>query len=99
MVLKEDIRPISYVKAKAAMLLEQINHTHRPVIITQNGEAKAVLQDPESYDKTRKTLAILTLIARGELDAARGKISDQEEVFARLEKKLYEKQKLQGKVD
>ena len=50
MKIKEDIRPISYVKAHAADMLEQVNKTRRPVFVTQNGEAKAVLLDSESYE-------------------------------------------------
>jgi prevent-host-death family protein len=46
MVIIEDIRPVSYLKSRAGDILEQINETHRPVFITQNGEPRAVLQDP-----------------------------------------------------
>ena len=52
MHITSDIKPITYLKSKAADLLNQINDTHRPVIITQNGEPRAVLQDPESYKIT-----------------------------------------------
>jgi prevent-host-death family protein len=50
MKMREDIRPVTYLKSKAADLLAQLNKTHRPVVITQNGEARAVMQDPESYN-------------------------------------------------
>jgi prevent-host-death family protein len=60
---KQDIRPISFVKANAANLLEQVNKTHRPIIITQNGEAKAVLMDTESYDSMKNAIGILKLIS------------------------------------
>jgi len=46
-----DIKPVTYLNSKAADLSNQINDTHRPVIITQNGEPRAVLQDPESYER------------------------------------------------
>lgn len=49
MNLKDDIRPISYIKTNAAEMLRRVNDTHNPIIITQNGEAKAVLLDTESY--------------------------------------------------
>ena len=51
MKIKEDIKPVSYLKSRSAELLAQINETRRPVIITQNGEPKAVIQDAESYEK------------------------------------------------
>jgi prevent-host-death family protein len=53
MKMREDIRPVTYLKSKAADLLDQLNKTHRPVVITQNGEARAVIQDPESYERTK----------------------------------------------
>ena len=56
MKIKEDIKPISYLKSRSAELLAQINETHRPVIITQNGEPRAVIQDAESYENMVKSL-------------------------------------------
>jgi prevent-host-death family protein len=53
MKILQDIKPVAYLKSRAADLLKQINETHRPVIITQNGEPKAILQDPKSYENMR----------------------------------------------
>jgi prevent-host-death family protein len=83
-----DIKPITYLKANAADLLNHINETHRPVIITQNGEARAVLQDPESYEATLKAISILKLLSLGEDDVQKGKVADQAKVFERIKKKL-----------
>ncbi len=88
MNIVDDIKPITYLKSKAADVLNQINETHRPVIITQNGEPRAVLQDPESYENMRNAIGILKLISQGEEDIKSGDIKSQEEVFADLEKKL-----------
>jgi prevent-host-death family protein len=68
MNISKDIRPITYLKSKAPDLLKQINETHRPVVITQNGVPKAVLQDPESYENMRNAIGILKLISQGERD-------------------------------
>ncbi len=81
MNVKTDIKPVTFLKAKAADLLKQINETHRPVIITQNGEPKAVLQDPKSYENMRNAIGILKLISQGEEDIRSGKSKPQEEVF------------------
>ena len=81
MNIKADIKPVTFLKAKAADLLKQINETHRPVIITQNGDPKAVLQDPESYENMRNAIGILKLISQGEEDIRIGKSKSQEEVF------------------
>ena len=88
MNISEDIRSITYLKAKAADLLKQINDTHRPVVITQNGEPKAVLQDPKSYENMRNALGLLKLIAQGEEEIKKSKTKAQAEVFANLQKKL-----------
>lgn len=88
MNITDDIKPITYLKSKAADVLKQINETHRPVIITQNGEPRAVLQDPESYENMRNAIGLLKLISQGEEDIKNGKASTQEDVFARIEEKL-----------
>jgi prevent-host-death family protein len=89
--ISKDIRSITYLKSRAADLLKQINETHRPVVITQNGEAKAVLQDPESYENMRNAIGILKLISQGEEDIKNGKSKSQEEVFTNIERILREK--------
>jgi prevent-host-death family protein len=85
MNIKDDIRPISYIKANAAEILEQVNETHRPVYITQNGEARAVLLDTESYEKMKQAIGLLKLLAQGEHDVAEGKVLAQEEFFLSLD--------------
>jgi len=84
----DDIKPVTYLKSKAADLLNQINTTHRPVIITQNGEPRAVLQDPKSYEDMRNAIGILKLISQGESDIRKGKIKAQQNVFEDIEKSL-----------
>lgn len=88
---KQDIRPISFVKANAANMLEQVNETHRPIIITQNGEAKAVLMDTESYDSMQNAIGILKLISMGEKDVKNGKITEQNSFFSAIEDKIIKK--------
>ena len=91
MKLTKDIKPVTFLKANAAALLEQINETHRPVVITQNGEPKAVLQDPQSFENMRNALGILKLISQGEEDIKKGKAQTQKIIFDRLETFLQEK--------
>ncbi len=88
MNISTDIKPVSYLKSKSADLLKQINETHRPVIITQNGEPKAVLQDPKSYENMRNAIGILKLISQGEEDIKKRKTRTQKEVFEKLEIQL-----------
>ncbi|MBI5374658.1 MAG: type II toxin-antitoxin system Phd/YefM family antitoxin [Candidatus Schekmanbacteria bacterium] len=93
MNISKDIKPVTYLKSKAADLLKQINKTHRPIIITQNGEPRAVLQDPESYENMRNAIGLLKLISQGEEDIKKGKSKSQEEVFSNIENILKEKMK------
>ena len=88
MNLIEDIQPVTYLKGNAAHLLNQINETRRPVIITQNGLARAVLQDPVSYESMRNAIALLKLMVQGEDDIRAGRMDDQIEVFSRIESRL-----------
>jgi prevent-host-death family protein len=85
---KEDIRPISYIKANAAEILEQVNETRRPVYVTQNGEARAVLVDTESYENMKKAIGLLKLLTQGESDIVDGKVIAQEDFFSSLDREL-----------
>jgi prevent-host-death family protein len=91
MNLTADIKPVTYLKAKAADLLKQINDTRRPVIITQNGEPRAVLQDPESYENMRNAIGLLKLISQGEEDIRNGRSISQDELFRDLAAALPQK--------
>ena len=91
MNILKDIKPITYLKARAPELLKQINETHRPVLITQNGEPRAVLQDPQSYENMRNAIGILKLLSQGEEDIKKGKLKSQDQVFSKIESILKEK--------
>lgn len=78
------IKPISYVKANAAELIRELQETSEPLVITQNGEARAVMQDVASYHATQETLALLRIIALGNREVAAGRTIASAEVFRRL---------------
>ena len=88
MNISSDIRPVTYLKSRAADLLKQINETHRPVIITQTGEPRAVIQDPQSFEDMRNAIGILKLISMGEEDIKNENILEQEAVFKNIEEKM-----------
>lgn len=91
MNITNDIKPVTYLKSRTADALKQINETHRPIIITQNGEPRAVLQDPESYENMRNAIGILKLISQGEDDIRNNKLKSQNEVFKDIERALKQK--------
>ncbi len=93
MNITNDIKPVTFLKSRAADLLKQINDTRRPVVITQNGEPRAVLQDPESYENMRNAIGILKLISEGESNVRDGRVRAQEDVFKDMEKGLKAKSK------
>ncbi|PIX17901.1 type II toxin-antitoxin system Phd/YefM family antitoxin [Candidatus Desantisbacteria bacterium CG_4_8_14_3_um_filter_40_12] len=88
MRLKEDIKTVAYMKTYASQLITKIQKTHHPVIITQNGEAKAVLQDINSYEKIRNAFLILKLLVQGENDISKDNVLENEVVMKRFEEKL-----------
>lgn len=81
------VKPISYLKANAAEVLTHIAEQREPLIITQNGEAKAVLQDVASFEETQETLALLKILALGNQDLAAGRVKPVTDVAARLRAK------------
>ena len=81
------VKPISYLKANAAELLTQLREEREPLVITQNGEAKAVLQDVASYEETQETLALLKVLSLGNAEVQAGKTRQVSEVVARLRAK------------
>jgi len=90
MNLITDIKPVSYLKAHSAELLQQINQTHRPIVITQNGEPRGVLQDAESYENMRNALSLLKLLAQSEDDIRNGDLLEQQDVFREMDDLLAE---------
>jgi len=78
------IKPISYLKANAAEVLEELKEQRKPLIITQNGEAKAVLQDIASYEETQETMALLKILALGTKQIEQGKVKPVADVVKRL---------------
>jgi len=89
MQLSQTIKPISYLKSKTADVINSVNETKQSIIITQNGEAKAVIQDIKSYENLRNSLALLKLIVQSEEDIRHDRVISQDEMFENLEKKLF----------
>ena len=82
------IKPISYLKANAAEVLDKLQENRQPLIITQNGEAKAVMQDLATYEATQETLALLKILALGKQQVEDGKVSSHAEVTKRIKARL-----------
>jgi prevent-host-death family protein len=84
MKLTEDIKPVTYMKTRAAELLREVKQSRRPVVITQHGEAQAVVMDVTTYEELRNATLLIQLAAQGEADIQAGRTVPQAEVFERL---------------
>jgi prevent-host-death family protein len=86
MKLSNQIKPISYLKAHAAEIVRNMSAKQEPLVITQNGEAKVVIQNIESYEQTLETMALLKILALGNQQIEVGKVESVADVINRLRK-------------
>ena len=90
MKLSQAIKPISYLKTDPSTILAELEKTHQPVIVTQNGEAKAVLQDIASYEATQDSIALLKILAISSKSKLQGKSKSIKTAFADIRKSIAE---------
>lgn len=88
MKLSDRIKPISYLKAHAPEVIQGLREGQEPFIITVNGEAKAVLQDIDSYEQTQETLALLKILAMTQREIEAGEVTPVDEAFAEIRANL-----------
>ena len=84
MKLSSRIKPISYLKAHASEIVCTLGDQGEPLVITQNGKAKVVLQDIDSFEKTQETMALLKILALGNRQIEAGQVESATDVIARL---------------
>lgn len=84
MRLSSQIKPISYLKAHAADIVRNMGEHGEPLVITQNGEAKVVIQDIESYERDQETMAILRILALGNRQIEEGKVVPAADAVKRM---------------
>ncbi len=86
--LANDIKPISYIKSHTAEMIRQVGDNKNPIVITQNGEAKAVIIDIDSYQNLINSINLMKIISIGDRDIKNGKIVSHEDVKKHIEKIL-----------
>jgi prevent-host-death family protein len=86
MKFSSQIKPISYLKNHTAEIVKELSENRRPLLITQNGEAKLVVLDIKSYEEQEEALVLLKILALGNREIEQGKFRDAEELFAELDK-------------
>jgi prevent-host-death family protein len=85
---KESVRPISYLKAHASKLIRDISRKRTTLVVTHNGEAKVVVQDIHTFEKTQEALALLKILVRSKENIRKGKSKPMNEAFQSLEKRI-----------
>ena len=90
MNFSRQIKPISYLKASTADAVRTVTDTGEPLFITQNGEARIVVQDIRSYEQTQETLALLKILALGEAEVARGETVPADRAIEGIRQRLRE---------
>lgn len=94
MISSETIKPISYLKAHASELIRKVSNNQKTMIITQNGEAKVILQDIRIYEQTQESLAMLKILALSSKNLKNGKIKSIDQTFKDIQVKIKENEKL-----
>ena len=88
MRLSESVKPLTWVKANAAQMLKNIEATGEPVVITKNGEAKAIILDIREHEKNLDTMAMLRMLADSTADMKGGRYRGADAIFSGARKKL-----------
>ena len=96
MQFHSDIKPISWLKNNAKQMVESVDETGNPMVITQNGEAKVVVMNVKEYDQMQQSLALLRLLADSSADVEAGNVRDSDEVFSDLRAMIAEKRNGRG---
>ena len=84
MKLSERIKPVSYLKAHTAKIIRELSTRRGTMVITQNGQARAVVQDIDSYEQTQESLAMLKLLAQSQRSIEAGEHKTLKKSFADL---------------
>jgi prevent-host-death family protein len=88
MIPSEDIKPISYFKTHASEVIKDVSENYKTLIITQNGEAKVIVQDIRSYEQSQESLALLKILALSANNLKEGRVKPLKKAFADLQKRI-----------
>ncbi len=91
MKLSESVKPISYLKSHTAQAVRDVTEGRQTMVITQHGEAKAVLQDITEYEQTQESLALLKMLAQSSKSLTEGRTKPVKKAFADVRRRLKER--------
>jgi prevent-host-death family protein len=93
--LSTDVKPITYLKTHTAEAIEEVGKG-RTLVITQHGEARAVLMDAAEYDRLQEALAVMVAVSRGEADIRAGRVTPHRDLVDRIRERLREAKGARG---
>ena len=93
MKYSESIKPISYLKAHASEIIRELSNNQQTLIITQNGEAKAIVQDIKMYEELQESLALLKIIAHSNANIQKGEVKLAREAFKDIQSRIEQSNK------
>lgn len=93
MKLSQSVKPISYLKQNTADAIKQVHENHAPMVITQNGEAKAVLIDLAEYEQDQESLAMLKMIAHSKESYTKGEFKTAKKAFGAIKRRIKDAQR------
>lgn len=93
MKLSESVKPISYLKTHASEVIRDVSENYKTILITHNGEAKAILQDVKVYEKQQDAIDLLKILSLSNKSANDGKIKSFNKTFSDLKKQINELKK------
>lgn len=88
MKLSESVKSVSFLKNNTAEVLKNIGKSGEPMIITQNGEATAVLQDIKSYENLMDSVSLLKILALSQKDVEEGRVKTAKNAFKDIRNQL-----------
>ena len=83
-----NIKPISFFKTHASEVIRNVTENKQTMIITQNGEAKVVIQDIKEYEKQQESLALLKILSLSTKNIEAGKSKSAKKTFSDIRKKI-----------
>jgi prevent-host-death family protein len=91
MKLSESVKPISYFKAHASEIINDLTSNHKTMVITQNGEARAVIQDVRVYEQTQESLALLKILSMSRENLEKGNVRPIDKSFDTIRRRIRER--------
>jgi prevent-host-death family protein len=82
--ISQNIVSLSDFKTKASRMLHEIQNSRRPLVITQNGKAAAVLISPSDFDLLTEQARFFDAVQRGLADVQNGRMLPDDDLDKEL---------------